>query len=563
MAAMMQVHLMALLDTRFRTGGATLPVWHLVLGSCLLATSGGLSAQTVAPAQVDPAALQRQEALRVMREQRPPVAAQGPAVVIRQEPQDAPPVVAMGAGVRFLLQDIRFGPSTFLKPEELRSVAAHFVGKELEFTDLTKIVAEVNALYRAHGISTANANLPQQRIQGGVVVIDLLEARVGQVEVLGSQYTLPSYVSSWFESELGKPLDSAQLEDRIKRFNRSSNIQMGANLRPGASFGLTDVLLELREPARFEFRAFANNEGSRSVGREQVGVDLTLNGPAGIGDKMSLYASHSRGTTSGALSYSVPVNRRGGRLSASFNRGVTDVVAGAYAELDITGGSKSVQLAVVQPIWQSGNWWFDVAGSVGQTRSRNEIGGLNLSDTYIQNETLGGTLSGSSDERSTTFGFTATHANATAGGAPSRSFVVAQINTTWVENIDPSSFALIRGALQSTGDLSLSPSLLFQVGGVASARGYDEGALSGDSGYVLNLELHRKLTEQVGGYVFVDVGGVKTKGLHSQSAHSWGAGFDMQASKALSGNITVGHSLKQVQPNQSRWRVTARTAYAF
>jgi hemolysin activation/secretion protein len=534
-----------------------------LLGASLLTMAGALWAQIVAPpAQVDPAALQRQETQRVMREKQPVEAAEAPDAVIKGVPA-APTLVPMTSGVRFVLRDIRFGPSALLTQAELADLAAGHVGKEVDFSDLTKIVGEVNALYRQHGVLTASASLPQQKIQGGVVVIDLLEARVGQVEVKGSQYTRPNYVAGWFASELGQPLDAAQLEDRIKRFNRSSDVKIGANLRPGASFGLTDVLLELREPDRFQFSVFANNEGTQSVGREQVGVDLAMNGPAGMGDRLSLYVSQSRGATTGALTYSVPVNKWGGRLSASFNQGVTDVVAGPYAALGITGGSQTAQLAVVQPVWQKGNWWFDMAASAGQTHSRNEIGGLKLSDSEIQNATLGATVSGSTDERSLSFGATATHASAKAGGAARRDFTVAQFTGSWVENLGPAWFGVLRATAQTTDDAILTPSLLFQVGGASSARGYEVGALSGDSGYLFNLELHRKLTTELGGHFFFDQGGVRTKGLPSQTGKSIGAGLDLQWGRSVSGNITLGHPLKDVLPDQSKWVVTARVSYAF
>lgn len=533
-----------------------------LLAAGLISTTSGLRAQTVVPPQVDPAALQRQEMQRVNREKHVPEPAEAASAVISGEP-GALKTVPMASGVKFVLKDVKFGSSAFLKEEELATLALPFVGKEVDFSDLQKLVAEVNALYRQHGVSTASASLPRQKIQGGVVAIELLEARVGQVEVHGSRYIRPAFVSNWFTSELGEPLDGERLEDRIKRFNRNSDVQMVANLRPGAGFGLTDVLLELHEPARYQMRVFANNEGAQSVGRSQAGVDMAMNGPAGIGDKLSLYVSSSRGATSGALTYSAPVNTWGGRLNASFNQGVTDVVAGTYSAVGITGISKSAQLAAVQPVLQMNNWWLDLAAAIGKTQSRNEIGGLDLSTTDIQNETFGGTLSGATDQRSLSLNVTATHASARAGGAATRQFNVGQVTGSWVENFGASTFGLLRGSAQKTNDLILSPSLLFQVGGIASVRGYEVGVLSGDSGHLVNLELHRHLSNEVDGHFFFDWGGVSTKGLPSQNVHSVGAGLDLQPNQALSGNVTIGHPLVRAQPDQRKWILTARASYIF
>lgn len=523
-----------------------------------------VAAPGLAPNLIDPAALQRQEMeRRRLLEQTPQPAQAPPAVLHKEQAQAAQAAAPAASGVQFTLKQLRFSSSAFLGERELAELAARHTGREYDFAGLAAIVAEVNALYLRHGVLTGRAMLPPQRIENGVVTIELVEARLGQLDVTGNSYTRPGYVASWLASEQGKTLDAQVLEDRIKRFNRVGEMQMEANLRPGASFGLTDIVLAVREPARFQLRVFANNEGSQSIGREQVGIDTAVNGPAGIGDRLALYLTRSRGATLGSLSYSVPVNRWGGHLSATYGNSATDVIAGPYRALDITGTSHSLQLAMVQPVWQNEAWWFDLAASAGTTKSENLTGGVLLSKSTIHNQTASATVAGVLANRSLNLALTATHASATAAATAQREFNVRQLTASWVENLGTKQFLLLRASMQDSNDAVLAPSLLFQLGGGATVRGYEVGVLSGDRGYLFNLEWHRTISDSVGAYLFHDTGEVRTVGLPHQSAKSVGAGLDWQWGAALRANVTAGYALDKVQADQANWRVTGRLSYDF
>lgn len=535
------------------------PMLFLCAAGTLAATTGAAWAQALPAAQIDASALQRQDQERRQQERVSQAAASAAPTVRQQEaPLDAS---APASSARFVLRRLDFGPSAFLDRADLDVIAAPYTGQEIDFSTLTTIVGKVNALYRKHGVLTGRAVLPPQKVTDGSVKIDLVEAKLGQVGVSGTQYSRPGYLAGMLGRDPGETIDTAALSDRIGRFNRAGSVQVEANLRPGASFGLTDLMLDVREPARFQTRVFFNNEGSQSIGREQVGVDTAINGPTGLGDRLALYVTRSRGATLGAASYALPVNRWGGHVTASYNVGTTDVVAGPYRELGINGISHSVQLGGVQPVWQRGAWYLDLAATVGRTHSDNQVNDAPLSDTTVRNTTAGATFGGTNDERSITVGGTVTHAKASALAAAERTFTVRQFNASWVENIGADQFMLVRVATQDTGSALLAPSLLFQLGGSASVRGYEVGVLSGDRGYLANVEWHRNLATGTAGFLFFDAGQVRTAGLPRQVARSTGAGLDGQWGKSIRANIAFGRTLDTITPGQHDWRVTGRISY--
>jgi hemolysin activation/secretion protein len=259
----------------------------------------------------------------------------------------------------------------------------------------------------------------------------------------------------------------------------------------------------------------------------------------------------------------VPFNRHGGHLTASYIQGVTEVVAGPYRALDINGRSKTVQLSVAQPVWRRDAWWFEVSGAIGKTRSDNRIGEFDLSHTEIGSQTLGASAAGTWDGRSVNVALTATHAREQAFARPERSFEIHQLRGSWIESLGARNFGVLRTVIQGTNSSVLAPSLLFQLGGISTVRGYEVGALSGDRGYLVNAEFHRALREDVDAAIFVDTGQVRTVGAPRQSARSVGASADFRWRRALQANLTAARTLKQILPDQATWRVTARVSYAF
>jgi hemolysin activation/secretion protein len=514
------------------------------------------------PAQVDPGALQRQEEerRRYLNEQNQKN--QERPVLQQEAPAAAVPAAGV-AGPRFMLNEVRFDASALLAEAQLKALAAPYLGREVDFAALSQLVDGVNAAYRAQGVVTARAVLGPQKVAGGVVKITLVEAKLGQVAVQGASYTRQDYIAGAFADQQGSTLDAHALETRLLRFNRAGDLRVEASLHPGSVPGATDLMLQVTEPPRYQSHVFINNEGPRSVGAAQAGIDSTLNGPLGYGDKVSVYLARTSGATSGSLSYAIPVNRFGGHATASYSQGVTEVVAGPYRALGIRGHSKSLQLGLVQPLWHTGVWWFDLAGTLGKTRSDNQIGDLPLSETDIDNQSLGATATAAYAQRSFNFAATATHSREHALNKPERNFTITQLRGSWVESVGAKSFTVLRTVMQGTSAAVLTPSLLFQLGGIGSVRGYDVGALSGDRGYLVNAEFHHAPVENIDAAFFVDAGQVRTKGTPYQSARSVGGSVDLQWRRAWHGNLTVGHALKQILPNQARWRATARLSYEF
>jgi hemolysin activation/secretion protein len=111
----------------------------------------------------------------------------------------------------------------------------------------------------------------------------------------------------------------------------------------------------------------------------------------------------------------------------------------------------------------------------------------------------------------------------------------------------------------------------FQIGGMATVRGYSEGLKIGDDGYFVSLEMHtpmpqwkifgQALHEMVQGVLFVDHGGAfPYKGNdesidHTDYLTSVGGGMLFQFSQYLGGRVYLGVPLGERENDQDSLRL--------
>src|SRR6185437_6814180 len=117
--------------------------------------------------------------------------------------------------------------------EELDAVVAPYVGHDVDFSDLQKVVAAISALYSEKRVVTGIATLPPQSVAGGVVHIKLTEGRLGKFSMTGRQHTGEGYITDRVEPpKPGEVLDVPKLSRDVTWFNRTNDVQLRALLQP-------------------------------------------------------------------------------------------------------------------------------------------------------------------------------------------------------------------------------------------------------------------------------------------------------------------------------------------
>lgn len=535
-------------------------VWPLILAGA--ATTVPLYAQSLPPDPANP--LAPAQRIDGYYERRAATGIEVPATDPVSDTDVAAGRLPSDASVTFQLNDVRFGPSAFLSAETLEAIAASYRGREVGMKDLQALLDAVNAAYAAQGVTTAQAMLAAQAVEGGVVQVNLVEGRLGELRIVGADHAPDGFVRRRVRQAAGEPVDAERLRDDLVYLNRTTDLRARALMQPGQAPGLTDIAIQLEAPSRRSFGVFVDNAGVESTGRERLGAQGQVWGLLGVNDLLAGSLAWAKGGLEGRVGYSGIVNRRNGRLGTSISRNQINIIDGAYADLDITGESTSYAIDYRHPFVATQRWLMVGSASVAKASSTTDISGERISET----DSDIATLALSTGYRAPGMEINLTQAlSRVAIDEPLRntdSFTIAPGTLSWLQTLGDSGL-LTRTTLgwqYATSDFVPSGNL-FQLGGVGTVRGYERGVLAGPRGYYANVELHRPWRERHDIYLFADYGRVEADFPARTDIMGVGVGLSGQWMRGLSYSLDIGHALDHVTGDQDSVRADFRIAMGW
>lgn len=468
-----------------------------------------------------------------------------PSVTVQQRMGAAP--AAAQRGEVFVATRLHVRGARAYAESELVQVAGFEPGQSLNLQALYDMAEKITQRYRRDGFLVAQAYLPAQKINDGVVTIDVLEGQYGQIK-LNNTSTLNSQVPSNLLAGLtpGDAIVTAPLEERLLRLSDLPGVQVRSTLVPGASVGLSDLIVEVKPGARISGSVDVDNAGNRYTGANRIGATVHLNNPSDRGDVITLRALTSgEGLTYVRAAYQAPVGL--GRVGVAYSD-LAYKLGHEFAALDAKGHARIATLFGSLPLIRSRNTNLNAGLALDSKVFQDRIETIpSVTDKHAQ--VLTAMLYG--DQRDTRGG----------GGISSYSLAGSMghldIQSPAAHSLDASTarsnggynklaFAVSR-LQQATQTVSVLASLSGQVasknldtsekmalGGMNGVRAYPEGEAYADAGYLMTVEARKRLrlpprvVGQVQLAAFVDAGTVKLSQspwvAASNSRHLSGAG---------------------------------------
>ena len=550
--------IMLMYDLRIRGGiklrmrGGTLSYGSfaiLVVAASVSAASEARAQATPLPPQVNPGAInnENKRLQNQLQEQQQTPGIQGPLVTVPPRP-GAP---AGGPSPTFALKGVTFDKSQFLSDSALAEVARPFIGKDVNFGDLQRIIDAVDALYDQKGILTASAVLPPQRIADGVVHIALVEGRLGKMQIEGNEHTNDSFIRERLPLEQGAVVDVPELQNELIYFNKTNDIKLTAAMQPGAEFGLSDVQLSVHEPPQNTLDIFADNEGNVGTSRYEAGLMFQRADTFGIDDRFTLYASGSSGIIDANASYTVPLGIDGGRIGVSYSQNHIQIVEGALSSKDVTGAFQTMAVNFSHPLWVNAEWLLTADASLSDTQTDNLISEVVTSSSLVDKGTTGVTLTGGGQGYTLSFVQHVSLAQAWDDVKGTRSWsAVYNGNLLATKDLWSGFTGELNAAWQYTSAHDLPSNEFFLIGGPTSVRGYVPGAVAGPSGYYFGGELHHEVPffwPKLDGFVFFDQGAVHSLTTPHLNVASSGLGLNWNWN-SFSLNFIAGIPLERPAP---------------
>jgi hemolysin activation/secretion protein len=484
-------------------------------------------------------------------------------------PPDARGVLA--PDLRWHVREFRVEGSSVFSQRQLAEVTAAWSGREISSGELLQARDAVTQFYVDAGYLTSGAIVPDQSVDDGVVILQVIEGALEAIEVDGTVRFRPGY----FRTRLGRagraPVNVFQLEHQLQLFQRDPQIaRVHARLEPGARRGLSRLRLTVEEHRFYGLELGFSNEHSPSVGSYTGELVPRAANLLGYGDVWSGDFEITEGLFRADADFSIPLPPFDTRLGFHFQYGEIDVVEEPFDVLDFENEFISYAITLTQPVLRT-RFQELVLGVMGEyRRSERRL----LDECFALVEGTSSCVSKVSVLRFIGEWTFATPRNVVATRATLSVGIHALGSTNRSGSLPDSEYFAWLGQLQwahRLPDWLLGTELLarvdtqlaydellgiekFSVGGMRTVRGYRENRFVRDNGVTASVELRipvwhdarRRPVVQLAPFADFGHSWERTTESNIQTIGSVGIGLRLAPFEWLRGELYWGYALKDV-----------------
>jgi len=473
-------------------------------------------------------------------------------------------------GATILVKSLHVTGQILYTEEELIATTGFTPDRAMTLSELRGMAMKIADYYHRNGYFVAQAYLPMQDIKDGVVTIAVIEGRYGVV-TLRNQTKLVSDVPNGVLMGLnsGDPIAIVPLEHRLLLLSDLPGVSIKSTLIPGNSVGVSDLIVDVEPGQAVTGSIEADNEGNRYTGANRAGATVNLNDLSGHGDVLSFRTldSFSGGLYYGRVTYQMPAGKM--QIGASYSL-LQYRLGNEFERLNAHGTATIASVFGSYPLIRSRNTNLNFMLNLDARTFQDD---LDITSTFVNKRAtvLTASLYGNHLDNVGGGGLSSYAWTVTAGNLDIRSPLtltedqaMAQTNGHYAKFgfnfsrlqtlTDTISLYGVINAQLATKNLDVSEKM--ELGGAYAVRAYPEGEAYGDQGYVLNVELRKRLrwfSEHMPGQIqlvgFVDTGTVRLNHhpwiseLNSRTLSGAGVGLTWETVNNFSMKVYWAHKL--------------------
>lgn len=495
-----------------------------------------------------------------------------------QTPSQALPPEAQK--IKFKLNQIHLIGATVYKADQLETSYQNYLGKNISLMDLQTITDNITKRYREDGYLLSKAIIPAQKINNGVVTIQVIEGYISTVSVTGKPKNAKALLQAYTDHLTQEaPITVNTLERYVLLANDVPGVDSQIILSPAKNTATTTATPGATEATLIANEHTANgyfgvdNRGTAYLGPIEYSFGGSVNSIFRSGDQTTiqgLVTEHLHQLQFYRLSHQTPLGSSGLQLNLSASRskshpGNVASPGQPLATIGIVGASTSYSIGLSYPVIRSRAQSLFVNATFDTSNSTSDIGSyFNMYNDKIRSLRLGATYNNADNWRgvnqigtqisqglpilsNSSVNQTDKEGNPTLSRSKGHS-VYTKFNLDisrqqWIGNTN---FSVLVAA---TGQYAFNPLLVaeqFSFGGSQYGKAYDPSEFTGDHGVAGKLELRydQALSSRVFNHLqyfgFYDVGKVwnvnsETLAAQQTSGASFGAGIRTQFNKYISG----------------------------
>lgn len=435
---------------------------------------------------------------------------------------------------------------------------------------LDAIALSVTEYYRESGFILATAFVPEQEVSDGIIRLNVLEGRLGDVAVANELIFSPKTIKAAFNHELGEPVTEERIEGALRRINDLPGVRVRGSFSPGDNVGETRLTLGVLQEKAWSSSILMDNHGSETTGETRLFATTEWNNLLGRGHRIIAGVLRSEGPDSsvyGQVEYELPftADRRGTmRATLSTNKFSVNRLANLP---EIVGETDNFGLAMSYKVIRSRTQNLTLGLGYTQKDVLFQVGNLTTlsTDEKIETFSVAADYTQLWDDRQLLltgrFGFDQGHMMNGEARGQSTDFTKVVLNANLLKRFsvgnwltkNESFFNFVVKLNSQYTEKFLSSVEQFSLGGPNAVRAFGVSDVSVDSGMYVGAELFFDMPYDVAGltrlpidpirpYVFYDYGYGVARGLEGArdfdaQIKGYGAGFRLNWPGKLQANV--------------------------
>ena len=210
------------------------------------------------------------------------------------------------------IKSVRVEGSVLLKESRIREIVKPYEGKYVLLKDIRRIVLQITEEYRLLGYVTSRAYIPRQELKDGILVLKVIEGKLGNLKVRGNKHFKTERLKKLLEISEDGAFDYLTLKQTIVRLNDHPDRNATMIIVPSKEQGKTDVIVDIKDRSPVHISLEYDNYASRYLEKDRFSIILEDNNFTGHDDRLFLKGqiSNRESLVLQQLRYSTFVNRK-------------------------------------------------------------------------------------------------------------------------------------------------------------------------------------------------------------------------------------------------------------
>jgi hemolysin activation/secretion protein len=411
--------------------------------------------------------------------------------------------------------------NTVLDARTIEEAVYPFLGPQKVTADIEGARDALQKAYQERGYQSVFVELPEQKVEGGVVYLQVSETKVGRLRVVGAKHYSPLEIREEVPAlQEGEVPNFNQVQGQLAAINRGAGRQVLPLVHEGQRPGTMDVDLQVEDQKPWQVMLGLNNDYSVDTKTLRSVTTVGYNNLWQMGHTVSLTwftAPQDRDNAEvWSGSYSAPLDDR---WSLQFSGYQSDSNVATIGGSNVLGKGHSYGVATTYTLPAEGNWANSFSLGVDFKDFKEELAlGDSSSTVPLKYAPI-------------TFGYNGSRVTETSQLGLGLSLLVGTRSFFGYGSRDQDfdnkrykanpSFAVVKGDVNFTydftGDWQAATKATFQLasgplvsneqfsaGGATSVRGYYAAEQTGDNGFLLSEELRTPSLAKYAGTLVTD-----------------------------------------------------------